>query len=1239
MKLKHVIIIFFLLASLASRSQIIIYPNGGIYGVGYNRIVSLNTLWIPTGCGVPSGSGSLNAPGTNPRQAAVFADTCGHHLYWYQPNSGSWARIDTGGGGGGGGTVTGVLVSGDTLYYTTSSGNSFVAVILQQFDSLTKYVTPTQLTLYRLVSDSSGNTSPISRGASFKSLDSAIAAIPHPALTFGVGLKSGSFNGTTAVTVNVDTLVGVTRNTLDSALASLPGLGNDRQGNPASDSVLVPSTNEILAKSIMDSAGAGMTITDLSDAHTIRHLFTATGGGGAVSSVSNSDGSLTVSPTTGSVVASLNVTNPNTWTGLQTFNSGLAMASDITFSGTTATHHIGSSGNLALQAWSRNFLSDGLLNLQGGSGASVVLSNITRGSATPLLTMLSTGQAQFNTYISSSAFTGGTPTALFGTDASGAAWPIAVGTGLSFTGQTLNSTGGGGTVTGVFKQSDTVKYATSSGNNVGYINPEVLGSLYNNNSWSAVSGDWTVTGATAAISANKITVSGGSGASFTNYLSLTAYGETGLEHWHFYTRVKLTSKNATATDGFGIGLQGPYWNAIARFFQTATSDSGQVAWYFPQNLINNTLVVTSSGNLSFNVNDLVSVTAERALDGFTVTATDVTNGSTTTTTATWTLNVGENSAAYTSVGTGNFSFYTFGGTQTIDSVSIYSNEEMYADQLIIGDSKTEITHSNDASLSGAYGALVRRKYPHTIIIAGQNNTGVDAINLLHEVLALHPANVLVNIGRNQISTANANNDTIYNRLSANGINTIFLLPFYETTINQTSLVTHLETTYPNNFIDTYDPTITYNVSIHPTPQMQSAIADVIVNSRKLNGLNKSSEIGSGGQIPFGNQYSSLKSMPYFNFNELDTSEHIGNNVLLGSNSAGFGQVNLYNSGPTLTSTPTTYNILGGPSLLTLNTTSSGTLNLSLGTAAKVSLTSSLLSITPITAFGNYLYIADGFAYTWTSNAKPGIYGSNAKSRIDFLTTGAIDRVRIDSNDNLVVGRMFGTVTGPTLTDGRRFQDSGTASFYDTVVLANIKYRPLDSVNTKPMVVDASGNTWKTDWPTFGSGGSTPTLQQVLTAGSTLSAANTIALGTNNLNISGSGGGFVNFTSVKTGIGSILGNSSTPTLTAGSGAGTSPTIVISGTNICGTITIIPGTGASGTNAIIATLTMANSAGFANSPILTLQPANAATALLSGATMVYSSQNVTNPGTSVDIKAGTTGLTPATFYQWNYLLMGF
>lgn len=73
---------------------------------------------------------------------------------------------------------------------------------------------------------------------------------------------------------------------------------------------------------------SGSAITSISD---VRTLFqNGGGGGGAVSSVSNSDGSLTVSPTTGAVVASLSTGHANTWTAKQAFNGGNFFTGGIT---------------------------------------------------------------------------------------------------------------------------------------------------------------------------------------------------------------------------------------------------------------------------------------------------------------------------------------------------------------------------------------------------------------------------------------------------------------------------------------------------------------------------------------------------------------------------------------------------------------------------------------------------------------------------------------------------------------------------------------------------------------------------------------------------------------------------------------------------------------------------------------------------------------------------------------------
>ena len=66
-------------------------------------------------------------------------------------------------------------------------------------------------------------------------------------------------------------------------------------------------------------------------------------GGGAVSSVSNSDGTLTISPTTGAVVASLALSHANIWSALQTFSSG------INLSGSSSVLDLGGSAGSAGQ--------------------------------------------------------------------------------------------------------------------------------------------------------------------------------------------------------------------------------------------------------------------------------------------------------------------------------------------------------------------------------------------------------------------------------------------------------------------------------------------------------------------------------------------------------------------------------------------------------------------------------------------------------------------------------------------------------------------------------------------------------------------------------------------------------------------------------------------------------------------------------------------------------------------------
>ena len=118
---------------------------------------------------------------------------------------------------------------------------------------------------------------------------------------------------------------------------------------------------------------------------------------GQVASVSNSDGTLTISPTTGAVVASLNLAHGNTWvTNPQTFNGGVVLTNNLTY-GTDNAYQLGTSSVGASHVWSRVFNSDAVASLSSASGNSA---NISIG-ATAGITLLSTGQAQFNNYTGS----------------------------------------------------------------------------------------------------------------------------------------------------------------------------------------------------------------------------------------------------------------------------------------------------------------------------------------------------------------------------------------------------------------------------------------------------------------------------------------------------------------------------------------------------------------------------------------------------------------------------------------------------------------------------------------------------------------------------------------------------------------------------------------------------------------------------------------------------------------------
>lgn len=111
---------------------------------------------------------------------------------------------------------------------------------------------------------------------------------------------------------------------------------------------------------------------------------------------------------------------------------------------------------------------------------------------------------------------------------------------------------------------------------------------------------------------------------------------------------------------------------------------------------------------------------------------------------------------------------------------------------------------------------------------------------------------------------------------------------------------------------------------------------------------------------------------------------------------------------------------------------------------------------------------------------------------------------------------------------------------------------------------------------------------------------------------------------------VVGQDTPPVPTAGTGSG-SGTPSLTGTDIAGTVSVLTGVAPTAGAAIV---TVTFTSGYSTAPYVQLTPANAATALLSGVTMVY----VTETTTTFVINAGSAALVGLTTYAWNYETIG-
>lgn len=119
---------------------------------------------------------------------------------------------------------------------------------------------------------------------------------------------------------------------------------------------------------------------------------------------------------------------------------------------------------------------------------------------------------------------------------------------------------------------------------------------------------------------------------------------------------------------------------------------------------------------------------------------------------------------------------------------------------------------------------------------------------------------------------------------------------------------------------------------------------------------------------------------------------------------------------------------------------------------------------------------------------------------------------------------------------------------------------------------------------------------------------------------------------ETGVVHLEGIGGAPTIAAGTGAGTTPTVSIAGTDIAGTISVRTGA-APATSSTVVTITFNRQWGGTTIPKIILQPTNRATAELTGTNLAYVTQASTTTSSWV-ITSGTVALGTPVTYTWTY-----
>lgn len=544
------------------------------------------------------------------------------------------------------------------------------------------------------------------------------------------------------------------------------------------------------------------------------------GGGGSVTSVSGTTNRITsTGGTTPIIDISSSYVGQNSITTLGTISTGVWNGSVITpaYLGTgTASSSTFLRGDGTWQT-----VAAGVTSFNSRTGAVVPVAGDYASLTETLTGKTISGGSNTLTNIPNSALTNNN---ISGVSLGGNLFSHTPGYGL--TGSTYN---GSGAQTWIV---DTTKVATL--NNIISNTPTQYGVLYAKSSWANLSDFTNNAGSGASISGSKIVLSSGTN-NASNTLDWNYY--TSMSKWNMTARVIVGAKSSTSY-GVGMGLNsytvGTNGTTYIKLDLTTGANSGKLIFTSPSS------TVTSTSALTFSVGDTLIFNVNRNLQtisGSVVNKTQKTSY----------INVSNiYTTAYPVVpNTGKLGLFNFGGTNTIDSLAISSNETKNAKLILLGDSKFAGYFANTFETS-IFGQL-SKKYPSSVLLAGPGDRTAEIIERLPEVQALASktnSSVLLEIGTNDIAsgvptaTWRANVHTIVNTLTSAGIPVYLLDGIYDNTYS-TPIANFIDTAFSSSMVirtnlpGAITPGSVSGDGTHPSQIGTDVVVNTIVNSGKL----------------------------------------------------------------------------------------------------------------------------------------------------------------------------------------------------------------------------------------------------------------------------------------------------------------------------------------------------------------------------------------------------------------------